>query len=254
MSTLVAATTTSSAPLLTGSLNPNHSSTLSATYASYPTPWPILLGGILISVFLGHIGWRSAFRSWHPHADMRRLMPQPGTDLYIDMVNKIPERRDSNDNPIRPSRWELAALQDAHLYDPSDDIRPDGGMGFGRMVLILFGAGWTTLRVIFSFALVMSAAVNNNASLPDPWSIIVLLIVCQIYMSSRGFPRAINLVMKNDCPLNIDTDQINSNMTIIGCLTNSTWNESIMGYPREAFFDPDSGADPNVYTSMYNNR
>ena len=220
-------------------------------------------------------------------------MPQPGTDLYVDMVNKIPERRDSNGNVIRPNRWELAALQDAHLYDPSDDARPDGGMGFNRMWLTLFGAGWTTLRVIFTFALVLSAAVNIKTSLPDPWSIIVLLIVCQIYMSSRGFPRAINLVMavniilmavatilsawgsrantnyyaklevtggncpffwKNDCPLSSDTEQINSNMTILGCLTNSTWNEAAVGYPREAFFDPGTGADPNVFTSMYYNR
>jgi len=286
-------TATSSASLPTGYLDPAHTSTLSATYASYPTPWPFLLGSIFITIFLGHIGWKSAFRSWHPHVDMKRLMPQPGTDLYVEMRDKIPERRDSDGREMRPNPWDLAALQDARLYDPSDDTRPDGGMGFGRMWLTLFGAGWTTLRVIFTFALVVTANVSTTTSLPDPWSVVVLIIVCQIYLSSRGFPRAVNLLMafnillmflaviliswgpraninyyakvdvsggncpffwRNDCPLSESTSQINSNMTILGCLTNSTWNESTMGYPREAFFDPATGPDPNIFTAMHTNR
>jgi hypothetical protein len=157
------------------------------------------------------------------------------------------------------------------------------------MVVTLFGAGWTTLRVIFTFVLILSAALKPNASMPDPWSVIVLLVVCQIYMSSRGFPRAVNLLMTvniilmfaaivlsawgprsttnyygkinvvggncpyfyhNDCPMT--GYHINKGMTILGCETNSTWNQALMGYPRAAFFDT-GGADPNRFTFMYKN-
>jgi len=286
-------TTAVDSALATGTLDPSHTSTLAVTYDSFPTPWPILLVSILITIITAHIGWRSQFRSWHPHADMQRLMPEPGTDLYYAMEAKIPKRRDSNGKNIRPSRWELAALQDEVNYDPNDDIQPHGGVGYGRMVLTLFGAAWTTWRVVFSFILVLVSTFDVNSSLPDPWSIIVLLIVCQIYLSSRGFPRAINLLMAfniaimfvafmlstwgprastnyygkmivtggncpffwgGNCPLNFATEQINKNMTVVGCLTNSTWNQEEMGYPREAFFDPATGPDPNQFTIMYQNR
>jgi hypothetical protein len=225
---------------------------------------------------------------------MKRLVPHPGTDLYVEMQTKIPRRRNQDDNGLSPpSEWDLAELQDAHNYDPNDDIRPHGGLGYGRMLLTLFGAGWTTLRVIFAFALILSSAADFTRSAPDPWSVVVLLIVCQIYMSSRGFPRAINLLMAfnillmsiavilsswgpradtnyyakmeviggncpffwhNDCPLSIDTTQINSNMTIIGCLTNSAWDQAAEGYPREAFWDTTDSPDPNCFTFMYHNR
>lgn len=59
-----AASSTYTGPLPTGSLNPDHTSTLSVTYSSFPTPWPLLLASIAITVLLGHIGWKSAFRSW----------------------------------------------------------------------------------------------------------------------------------------------------------------------------------------------
>ena len=287
------ATAVGSSALATGSLDPSHTSTLAVKYDNYPTPWPLLIVSILITIITAHIGWRTQFRSWHPHADMQRLMPEPGTDLYYAMEARIPKRRDSNGNTIRPSRWELAALQDETKYDPNDDIQPHGGIGYGRMFLTLFGAAWVTWRVVFAFILVVVSTINVNSSLPDPWSIIVLLVVCQIYLSSRAYPRGVNLMMainiaimfvafmlstwgpransnyygkmivtggncpffwRNDCPLSSSTHGNNRNMTIVGCLTNSTWNQAVMGYPREAFFDPATGPDPNRYTYMFDNR
>lgn len=290
-----AATTTSSTSstigphLATGSLDPSHTSTISITYSSYPTPWPLLLMSILITLFLGHIGWASAFRSWHPHVDIKRLMPQRGTAEYVELQAKIPQKGSNQ----TPSEWDAAALQDAQLYLPSDDTKPHGGVGYGRMVLTLFGAGWTTLRVIFTFALVLSATVKTDSSLPDPWSVIALLIVCQIYMSSRGFPRAINLLMAfnialmgtatilstwgprantnyyakmvvtggncpffwhEDCPLTNYTPHINSNMTVLGCQNNNTWDQAAEGYPRGAYWDATDSPDPNRFSEMYHNR
>lgn len=225
---------------------------------------------------------------------MKRLVPQPGTDLYVEMQAKVPRHRNQDGNELNnPSEWDLAELQDVQNYDPRDDLRLHGGVGYGRMLLTLFGAGWTTIRVIFAFALILSTTVDLQRSAPDPWSVVVLLIVCQIYMSSRGFPRAINLLMAlnillmsiavilsswgprantnyyakmeviggncpffwhNDCPLSSDTTRINSNMTVIGCLTNSTWDQAAEGYPREAFWDTNDNPDPNHFTSMNINR
>src|ERR1700760_4583203 len=258
------ATAASSAPLHSGTLLSSHTSTLAVAYTSYPTPWPILITSIVISLILGQIGWRSAYRSWHPHADMTRLVPQPGTDMYVEMEARKSELRQQN---VRMSDWDYAHVQDTHLYDPNDDRRADGGVRYWHMFITLFGAAWTTLRVIFTFALILAAAIKPNASLPDPWSGIVLLVVCQIYMSSRGFPRAVNLLMAvnitlmftaiilsawgprsssnyygkmdviggncpyfyhNDCPLGIYHQS--KGIGIVGCETNSTWNQAAMGY------------------------
>jgi hypothetical protein len=294
-SSVPSATTTIPANVPTGTLDPSHTSTLAVTYESYPTPYPLLILSILISLFLGHIGWRSARHSWHPHADMTRLIPQPGTDMYVEMEN-IPRQKDGYGKEMPVDEWELAEIQDRRKYRPEDDTRPDGGTGIPRMMLTLFGVGWTTLRVFFTFVLVISATVKTDDSLPDPWSIIALFVVCQIYMSSRGFPRAFNLLMafnialmftaiilstwgprsninyyakmevtggtcpyfwKNDCPFqdySMQDSGFEVNVGIIGCATNSTWNQTLMGYPREAFFAPSLSPDPNVHSVMYQNR
>jgi hypothetical protein len=55
------------------------------------------------------------------------------------------------------------------------------------------------------------------------------------------------------CPLGPLPYSVNKNITIIGCLTNSTWNQAAMGFLREAFWD-NCNPDPNLYTSMYKNR
>jgi hypothetical protein len=207
--------------------------------------------------------------------------------MYVEMEARKHELRQQN---RQMTNWDYAHIQDTNLYDPNDDRRLDGGVGFWHMLVTLFGAGWTTLRVIFTFVLVLAATIKPNASLPDPWSVIVLLVVCQIYMSSRAYPRAVNLLMAvnislmfaaivlsawgprsssnyygkmdvvggncpyfyhNDCPLG--DYHLSKGLSIVGCETNSTWNQAAMGYPRAAFFDT-GGADPNRFTFMYHNR
>src|SRR4051794_17318542 len=56
----------STSPVLYGYLDPNHISNLNAYWIHHPTPWPFLLGSVLLSLVLGFIGYQTSFKSWAP--------------------------------------------------------------------------------------------------------------------------------------------------------------------------------------------
>src|ERR1700761_3468422 len=124
MATLsTSATAASLAHLPTGTLLPSHTSTLSVTYTSFPTPWPILIVSIVISLVLGHIGWKSAFQSWHPAVDMSRMVREPGTDVYVDVEVRKAELRAQRLHMTEMTDYEMVQSRDPRAYQPINDRR-----------------------------------------------------------------------------------------------------------------------------------
>ena len=221
--------------LLHGNLNPIHTSTLYAYFIYYPTPWPFLLGSVLLSIALGFIGLQSSVKSWRPMSKKAKRMihhgvPQMETNelnptseqpILFDyrkrgifsVLNSL-ERPDRNLS--RKQRREFLAerrrfiiedCQRAALaeyraagipFNPQHDQRADGGLGKATLIRTIAGIAWTTIRAASIFALALRITRGSNDTYPGIVSVVILFCSAQTYLATRAVPRGVYLLVVLD--------------------------------------------------------
>lgn len=226
----------SSHALLHGNLDPSHTSTLYAYWIYYPTPWPFLLGSVILSVALGFVGLQSSAKSWRPMSKKSKQaihhgVPQTETN-EIDASSEQPpvlfdhrkrgmfsvlyslERPDRSMS--RQQRQEFVAerrrfidedCQRAALaeyraagipFNPEHDQRTDGGLGKATLIRTMAGIAWTTIRAASIFALAIRITRGSNDTYPGIVSVVILFCSAQTYLATRAMPRALYLLVVLD--------------------------------------------------------
>lgn len=222
--------------LLHGNYDSNHTSTLYAYWIYYPTPWPFLLGSVLLSVALGFVGLQSSAKSWRPmnkknkkflHHGVPQMEPnemessseQPpmlfdhrkkGIFSVIYSLERpdrsltrqqrrdfMTERRRFIDEDCQ--RAALAEYRAAGIpFNPEHDQRVDGGLGKATLTRTMAGIAWTTMRAASIFALAIRITRGSKDTYPGIVSVVILFCSAQTYLATRAMPRAVYLLVVLD--------------------------------------------------------
>lgn len=97
---------------------------------------------------------------------------------------------------------ELSAMEQYRLegnqFDPSHDIRMDGGLGKFALLKTMVGVSWTTMRAAAAFVLTVKIIRGSHDTFPGAISLAILFTTVQTYSASRSMPRIIYLILALD--------------------------------------------------------
>jgi len=194
-----------SRPLLTGSVSALHTSNMYPYYplGNFPTPWPLVLVNVILSLIVAFIGMQAAGSSWNSPTTLNRIRADKAQ-------KKSWLQRYREAKAVRDGRTAIPQTERPHNELELEEEELDTMMGppvlFAGMTVwakakLLGGFTYTTLRAVVALALVLSVAITGNGTYSAPSSTLLLLLSTQTFLSNRNMPRVMNLVLVVDSAL-----------------------------------------------------
>lgn len=220
--------------LVHGHINFTHTSHLTPYYppANLPTPWPLLVASVLISLLISCFNVKAAFTSLsnvtngfrnHPRSPFGRKKAHPATETELESLHKprtneepppyssvgsydnsdfaIPPNDDffpdHHEESFEPAPPELRPRTQAQLKlaEEERNTRPVSPV---RKALDIIFVVFSTYRAAVAFTIQLLGLIDKHAPSCAPSNLLLILVSIQIMLSNVSLPRLTRFILSID--------------------------------------------------------